>query len=582
MKRPNHIKQHMQAKSKPVFRITWKALQSVATTIGTLPAETGGALGGDETGEEITRFHFDGTARSSSATYSPDTKLLNQLFKSEWNPHDIRLKGFVHSHPGGYSRPSHGDEIYAEQILLAIPDLQILWLPIINTIADTGGFRLTPWAAELNNGKLSIIRGAVQVVGIPRKASARLWGMEASSLFSSGSVLDEIVISDVDTHQAKASLLDAPLDDACQQDAACVCECTRIGRISAPMEIEPPARMGINTFQRVQEVYDLPLLNASRVIAVGAGGAAEWLEQLARTGLGQFVLIDPDTVAETNLATQQTYRRDIGRPKVDCIAERIRDINPRAQVVTIQKLLDDLSDSEIANLANDPIDGVSSRRTILAGLTDSFMAQARVNRLALQYSLPSLCAQVYKEGRGAEITFTFPGVTPACHRCILSLRYKHYLEQRGGNDVTSHGTPIFATARLNATKGFIALALLHHGSEHPRWGDMLTRIGKRNLVVVRMDPDFATTIGMRTFDKVFANADVNRLFFDESIWLPQEAESPLTGHAPCPDCGGTGDLRQSIGKFRTTVLNPIDGTARDYAQMTEPGAANMELVRMEE
>ena len=120
--------------------------------------------------------------------------------------------------------------------------------------------------------------------------------------------------------------------------------------------------------------------------------------------------------------------------------------------------------------------------------------------------------------------------------------------------MTSHGTPIFATARLNATKGFIALALLHHGSTHPRWGQMLNRIGKRNFVLVRMDPDFAETIGMRTFDKVFSSADKDRLFFDESVWLPEEPESPATGHEPCPDCGGTGDLRDSIGKLLISDL----------------------------
>src|SRR5205823_1388158 len=113
--------------------------------------------------------------------------------------------------------------------------------------------------------------------------------------------------------------------------------------------------------------------------------------------------------------------------------------------------------------------------------------------------LPSLCAQVYQEGRGAEVTFTYPGVTPACHRCILSSRYEAFLELDYQNTVTSNGTPIFATTRLNAIKGFVTLALLHHGTDHPRWGRLLTRIGKRNLLQIRMDPDLA----IRTFGRVF-------------------------------------------------------------------------------
>ena len=236
---------------------------------------------------------------------------------------------------------------------------------------------------------------------------------------------------------------------------------------------------------------------------------------------------------------------------MDCIAERIHDINPTATVIKLQKSLDDLTDDEIRKLA---VAQSGPGQTVLCGLTDSFHAQARVNRLALHFGIPSLNAQVYKEGRGAEITFTYPGVTPACHRCILSSRYSYYLEQRRENNVTSHGTPIFATTRLNAIKGFLILAILHHGSAHPRWGGMLSRIGNRNLIQVRMDPDLASTIGLGIFDKVFAAADHKRLFFDEVVWLPQTQECPETGYPSCPDCGGTGDLRDRIGKFTDTRL----------------------------
>jgi hypothetical protein len=295
-------------------------------------------------------------------------------------------------------------------------------------------------------------------------------------------------------------------------------------------------------------------MNKARIIAVGAGGAAEWLEAMARTGLGQVIMIDPDSVSESNLATQQTYRKDIGRPKVDCIAERIRDINPTAKIVAVQKSLDDLTDEDLRKLALEPIDGCAAEKTVICGLTDNFFAQARINRLSLHFGLPSLCAQVYLEGRGAEITFTYPGVTPACHRCVLSSRYRHFLENKLENDVSSHGTPIFATTRLNALKGFLALALIHHGSNHPRWGNMLMRIGKRNLIQIRLDPDLGVNLGLNIFDRVFDNADKNKLFFDEVVWLPQDQESPETGYAHCPDCGGTGDLRNVIGKFSDTRL----------------------------
>ncbi len=538
--------------SPPLLILHWGVLEEVVKTIGTLPAETGGAIGGNGQGMEVSHYHFDEGSRTSAVTYSPDYKLLNHLFKTEWNPKGIRLRGFIHSHPGRMGRPSYGDEVYADRILKAIEDLDCLWLPIVNTVPDTGQFRLTAWAAYRSKRGVSVVRGKVQVVNAPKISFLEIGGEAVLEAIEPGRILDEIVVGKAPAvavvgHSGTLNQAHAASEPKESRGMG-----TEVGGRGEGL-VTSPIHTG-STFERVQDAYDLDLMRNSRVIAVGAGGAAEWLEQLARAGLGQFVMIDPDVVSETNLATQQTYRRDIGRPKVDCIAERIRDINPTARTIAIQKTLDELTDKEIHRLAFDPIDGRETRRTVVCGLTDNFYAQARVNRIALHFELPSLCAQVYKEGRGAEITYTYPGITPACHRCILSSRYRYFLEQGQKNDVTSHGTPIFATARLNAIKGFLILALLHHGSNHPRWGDMLTRIGKRNLIQVRMDPDFAQTIGIGVFDRVFEGSDKDRLFFDETLWLPQEQECADTGYAACPDCGGTGDLRDAIGKFDDTRL----------------------------
>lgn len=331
--------------------------------------------------------------------------------------------------------------------------------------------------------------------------------------------------------------------------------------------VRKPSRTGLTvdqnqTFARVVNAYDMQRLALSRVIVIGTGGSAGFIEDLARAGVGHFVLIDRDEVSETNLATQQTYRRDIGRPKVDVIGDRLNDINPSVVVITLRQFLEEIDDGEFESLVTgqiravpgSPVSMICPLQPLLCGCTDEFHAQARINRLALQFGIPSLCAQVYEEGRCAEVTFTYPGVTPACNRCVTSSRYKAYLEEGFKNKVTSDGTPIFATTRLNALKGFVTLAMLHHGSPHPRWGHLLERIGNRNLIQIRMDPDVGTTLGMKVFDRVFANADRERLLFDETVWLPQKPDKPENGFPTCPDCGGTGDLRNAIGTFSDTRI----------------------------
>ena len=67
----------------------------------------------------------------------------------------------------------------------------------------------------------------------------------------------------------------------------------------------------------------------------GVGGFA--CEALARAGVGRLLLVDDDTVSESNLNRQiVALRSTIGRPKVEVMAQRIRDIDPAIVVETRQ------------------------------------------------------------------------------------------------------------------------------------------------------------------------------------------------------------------------------------------------------
>ena len=96
------------------------------------------------------------------------------------------------------------------------------------------------------------------------------------------------------------------------------------------------------------------------------------------------------------------------------------------------------------------------------------------------------------------------------------------------------------------------MALVHHGTDHPRYGRLLSEIGNRNLLQVRLDPHVENTLRLEVFKKVFDHADAERIFSDETVWLPQKPDCPENGFPYCPDCGGTGNLRDAIGTFKDT------------------------------
>jgi len=111
----------------------------------------------------------------------------------------------------------------------------------------------------------------------------------------------------------------------------------------------------------------LETLSKSRVAVFGIGGVGSFtVEALARSGVGHFLLVDDDLVCATNINRQLiALHSTVGRPKVEVMAERIRDINPRAEVETRKTFFlpenADTFDLSRCNYLVDAVDTVSAK-----------------------------------------------------------------------------------------------------------------------------------------------------------------------------------------------------------------------------
>ena len=74
-------------------------------------------------------------------------------------------------------------------------------------------------------------------------------------------------------------------------------------------------------------------LSGRRVLIAGAGSVGSRIaEDLVRSGVGAFTVIDPDRVDAPNLARTVYSAADIGVPKPDALARRLRAIDPAVVV----------------------------------------------------------------------------------------------------------------------------------------------------------------------------------------------------------------------------------------------------------
>ena len=107
-------------------------------------------------------------------------------------------------------------------------------------------------------------------------------------------------------------------------------------------------------------------LNDAKVAIFGIGGVGSFVcEGLARSGVGNFILVDYDKIDESNINRQLIATvKTIGKCKVDLMRERILEINPDANVETYKEFY--MADSEIDILTEDLSYAVDCVDTIMA------------------------------------------------------------------------------------------------------------------------------------------------------------------------------------------------------------------------
>ena len=559
--------------------ITETTRERICEFIGKFPAERGGILGCDSAGV-IRHFAPDPTARCTPGAYDPDIEEMNRQIR-KWKGEGIKFCGFVHSHPRNFKQLSGADEDYATKILGAFKSLDRLCLPLAMTIPDTGQFELIPFIAlpdAKNRSKVVFERSELVIepdatsTSVANPTTTIAASQPEPGTPSTGGV-DEAAAAGLVTWRYYGNFPSAWREtDLRKRGQSSMERVESVERIKELQQSDSAGGQADRHFERVKTAVNLRLMDTTRLVIVGTGGAASLIRDCARCAFGEFVLVDPDHISEPNIGSQSADPAKIGTAKAEALAQEIRLINPASAVLAMSCKIEEISDADFEVLIKAPLrycDGPAVSRilgrnplghptqvgpVILMGLTDNFAAQARVHRLGLQYGLPTICAQEYAQGRGAEITWTVPGVTASCHRCVTASRYKAYLEAGFQNDVTSNGAPIFAAQMLNAALGQIALAVAHHGSRHARYGNWISRLGNSNLQLIRMDPDFDQFMGRPVFARRLAGAaEPGAFLMMDSLFVAQTPDSGQSDTRPvCPDCGGVGDLRDVIGTFADT------------------------------
>ncbi|MDA8696894.1 HesA/MoeB/ThiF family protein [Rhodopirellula sp.] len=148
-------------------------------------------------------------------------------------------------------------------------------------------------------------------------------------------------------------------------------------------------------------------LKNSRVLVSRVGGVGSVVAyELAAAGVGTLVLAHAGNVKPSDLNRQLLMTHDwIGKPRIESIERRLRDLNPRLNIITVPE-----------NIHPHNADALVQQCDIIVDCAPLFTERFAMNHAAIQQRKPLIeCAMYDME---AQLTTIMPGQSP-CLRCIF-------------------------------------------------------------------------------------------------------------------------------------------------------------------
>ena len=172
-----------------------------------------------------------------------------------------------------------------------------------------------------------------------------------------------------------------------------------------------PYELEVNIFSRNSGILETgKMLNKSAIISgCGSVGSLVALE-LARSGVGSFLLVDNDIFEYHNICRHQCGVKDVGKNKVDALEERILDINPNAKVVKQNTILERVPEK----VFNEFI--VKPDEVILIGCGDNRESDLYANKISYIFNIPFLSIGFWERAFAGEVFYSIPHET-ACYHC---------------------------------------------------------------------------------------------------------------------------------------------------------------------
>ena len=167
-----------------------------------------------------------------------------------------------------------------------------------------------------------------------------------------------------------------------------------------------------NIFSRNTGILESTIMEEKCVFLLGCGSVGSLIAlELARAGVGKFVLIDNDIVEYHNLCRHQCSIKDVGEYKVYALQKRIREINPTAKVECVKRIVEQAGQEIFKKHC--------TKDTIFVGCADNRAVDVYGNSIAAFYGVPFISVGFWERAFAGEIFYCLPNANMPCYKCAL-------------------------------------------------------------------------------------------------------------------------------------------------------------------
>lgn len=169
----------------------------------------------------------------------------------------------------------------------------------------------------------------------------------------------------------------------------------------------------LNVFSRNTGILESSVMLNKKAVILGCGSVGSLVAlELARAGVGHFLLVDMDIVEYHNLCRHQCGISDVGEYKVDALAERLNNVNPTAEVRKLRVPIENVAQSEFERFCG-------GTDTVVIGCADNRNADAYANMIAARMGAGFVSVGFWERAVAGEIFYWLPNKHMPCCGCAL-------------------------------------------------------------------------------------------------------------------------------------------------------------------